>query len=190
MATWFLADTHYSHRNIVRGTSNWLDLSGCRNFDTSEQHNDWLVDLINRHVHRQDTLYHLGDWSFGGQDKIPEFRNRLNVERIHLVLGNHDHHQAQGKHAGLFESVSSYKELDIKGCPLVLCHYPIESWHGQENGVRHLHGHVHGAGRQLSGRYDVGVDALGLVSLDQVRQWALSTDQRHASIEGGSKLHA
>lgn len=182
---WFVSDTHYGHKNIVKGVSSWSDTSGCRPFETLDAHNDWLVKMINDRVARQDTLYHLGDWSFGGKDKIKEFREQLNCERIHLVKGNHDHHITAHNSLTLFESVSYYLELDN----LVLMHYPIESWNGMETGVRHLHGHVHGHSPSLiSGRYDVGVDALGLVSMDDVRAWPKATTQRHTTIEGGSRF--
>lgn len=188
--TWFIADTHYSHKNIVRGTSNWADKSGCRDFDTLYDHNRWLIDSINRNVARQDTLWHLGDWSFGGKEMIKEFRDQLNCERIHLVYGNHDHHQqaAFGDMDLLFQSRQHYKELTIGKISLVLMHYPLESWNNMERGVHHLHGHVHGQGAQMCGRIDVGVDAVGLVNLDDIAARPLATTQRHASIEGGNKF--
>lgn len=180
---WFISDTHYSHKNIVKGESSWSDLSGCRDFPTLTAHDDWLVNTINAKVARQDTLWHLGDWSFGGIAKVKEFRDRLNCERIHVVLGNHDHHLERFK--GLFESLQSYKELAPS---FVLCHYPIESWNNMERGVRHLHGHVHGAESQIDGRVDVGVDAVGLISMPDALKLPLATTQRHSTIEGGNKF--
>lgn len=185
---WFASDTHFHHRNIVRGTSQWTDKSGCRDFDSLDSHDDWLVDLINRKIHRQDTLYHLGDWSFGGKEQVKEFRDRLNCEKVHIVLGNHDHHIAQSGPGLLFESVQQYKELDIKGQQLVLCHYPIESWNNMERGAKHLHGHVHGEGSVIQGRIDVGVDAWGPLSLDTISVFAPAANQRHPTIEGGNKF--
>lgn len=43
---WFISDTHYSHKNIVKGESSWSDLSGCRDFPTLTAHDDWLVNTI------------------------------------------------------------------------------------------------------------------------------------------------
>jgi calcineurin-like phosphoesterase family protein len=185
---WFLSDTHYHHKNIVRGVSAWTDKSGCRDCTTLEAHDSWVLDSINRYVGRQDILWHLGDWSFGGKDKIKEFRDQINCERVHLVLGNHDHHIAQQGAGLLFESVQPYKELDLKGQQLVLCHYPIESWNSMERGAKHLHGHVHGEGQKIAGRYDVGMDALGLMYIDQIAKLPKATSQRHALIEGGNKF--
>ena len=56
---------------------------------------------------------------------------------------------------------------------IVLCHYPIASWHDMNKGVMHLHGHVHlpSDKRIAQGRaMDVGVDGNNLkpVSLKEV----------------------
>lgn len=187
---WFISDTHYHHQNIVWGLSNWEDKSGCRPFDEHWQHDDWLVDMINAKVHRHDTLWHLGDWSFGGKSRIKEFRDRINCEKVHIVLGNHDHHIQRDPFIGhgLFASVQPYAELAFPGQSVVLCHYPIESWNSMERGTKHLHGHVHGQGRTMDGRYDVGVDAMGLLSLDDVAALPVATEQRHSTLEGGNKF--
>ena len=89
---YFCSDPHYHHKNIVKGISNWDDISGCRPFNTIEEHNQTIVNGINNVVDKDDTLYCLGDWSFGGIDKIWEFRKQINCHNIHLILGNHDHH--------------------------------------------------------------------------------------------------
>ena len=189
---WFISDTHYSHKNIVRGVSQWTDKSGCRDFDTQEEHDDWLADMINQSVLRRDTLYHLGDWSFGGKDKIKQFRDRLNCEQVHIIYGNHDHHiqQGMGQRMGQlwFESGQHYKELAVSGQSVILCHYPIESWNNMERGAIHLHGHVHGQGSLIQGRVDVGVDAVGLMCLETVAKLPRATNQRHTSIAGGNKF--
>lgn len=49
-----------------------------------------LIAQINKYVQQDDVLYFLGDWTFGGIDKIWKFRQRLNVRTIHLIYGNHD----------------------------------------------------------------------------------------------------
>lgn len=188
---WFISDTHYHHKNIVQGVSEWTDKSGCRPHATLESHDNWIVSIINDRVGRMDTLYHLGDWSFGGKDKIKEFRDRLNCEKVHLILGNHDHHIAEGfgRRMGqtlLFESCQHYKELAVGGQQLVLMHYPIESWNNLERGSIHLHGHVHGQGSFIQGRVDVGVDAHGIISLDDVAKLPKARNLRHRTIEGGN----
>jgi calcineurin-like phosphoesterase family protein len=170
----FTSDTHYSHSNICRATSRWSDDNLTRDFKSLDQMNDALVNNINEIVGENDILIHLGDWSFGGFENIAEFRNRILCKNIHLVLGNHDHHieRNKGDIQELFLSVNHYINLDLrrpsnvkKGemdkFKFVLMHFPIASWDGMNDGVMHLHGHVHlppnlriSEGRAM----DVGVD--------------------------------
>jgi len=168
----FTSDTHYMHQNICRGTTRWSNADGfTRNFDTLDQMNDRIVNGINSAVGQDDILFHLGDWSFGGFERIEEFRNRINCRNIHIVLGNHDHHIERDREGirRLFTSVNQYLELEVKGKDweqnYVLMHYPIISWNKMNDGVIHLHGHVHlfadrriGKGKTM----DVGVDGNGL----------------------------
>lgn len=171
----FTSDTHYGHTNICRATTRWTDAdSVTRDFKSLDHMNDTIVNNINEVVGENDILIHLGDFSFGGFDNISEFRNRIICKNIHLVLGNHDHHIERNKDniQRLFTSVNHYINLDLrrpspfkKGemdkFKFVLMHFPIASWDGMNDGVMHLHGHVHlpkhlriGNGRSL----DVGVD--------------------------------
>ena len=187
----FTSDTHYSHTNICRGVSNWRDENGnvpihqTRDFKSLNHMNDKIIESINSVVGEDDTLFHLGDWSFGGFDNIAKFRSRINCKNIHLILGNHDHHIEHNKNdiQRLFSSVHQYLRLQVSIMPgtklyagemdLVLMHYPIASWHNMNDGVIHLHGHVHlPPDKKLSqGKaMDVGVDGNNLMpySLGQI----------------------
>jgi len=171
----FTSDTHYSHEGICRATSKW-DNSKTRDFDSLENMNSAIVTEINNKVGENDFLFHLGDWSFGGFDKIQEFRDQIICKNVHLVLGNHDHHIERNKGGirSLFSSVNHYVSLDLripsdgqemKKFSMVLCHFPIASWDGMSKGRIHLHGHVHlephnkiAEGRAM----DVGMDGNNL----------------------------
>jgi len=92
---YFTSDTHYNHKNICRGVSDWSERDGkdvqkTRNFRTLSEMNDAIVNAINSVVKIDDTLYHLGDWSFGGIESIWNFRKRILCKDIHLIFGNHD----------------------------------------------------------------------------------------------------
>jgi calcineurin-like phosphoesterase family protein len=175
------SDTHFGHKNIVRGTTNWRTQDGkvpvdsTRDFQTIEQMNERLIDGINHHVGQDDTLIMLGDVSFGGFDNIGTFLERLVCHNIHLILGNHDHHIENNRDfvKERFLSVQHYMEININDRNFVLCHYPLQSWHGMNKGVIHLHGHVHlpenrkfGNGKKM----DVGVDGNGMdpYSIDEI----------------------
>jgi len=175
------SDTHFGHKNIVRGTTNWrtqdgeIPIDSTRDFQTIEQMNERLIDGINHHVGQDDTLIMLGDVSFGGFDNIGIFLERLVCHNIHLILGNHDNSIEKNRDhvQGRFLSVQHYLELKINDRDFVLCHYPLQSWHGMNKGVIHLHGHVHlpenrkfGNGKKM----DVGVDGNGMdpYSIDEI----------------------
>ncbi len=175
------SDTHFGHKNICRGVTNWrtqdgeIPIDATRDFQTIEQMNERLIDGINHHVGQDDTLIMLGDVSFGGFDNIGTFLERLVCHNIHLILGNHDHHIENNRDfvKERFLSVQHYMEININDRNFVLCHYPLQSWHGMNKGVIHLHGHVHlpehrkfGNGKKM----DVGVDGNGMdpYSIDEI----------------------
>ena len=188
---WFTSDTHYAHKNICRATTSWTDADRLtRDFKSLDEMNAVICDKINISVKKDDLLFHLGDFSFGGLDKVTEFRNRIICKNIHLVLGNHDQHIAKDQNnlKGLFSSVQEYLELDIRMYgdsvkqqrlvmqqDFVLMHYPIQSWNKMNHGSIHLHGHVHLPPHQRLGKgkmMDVGVDGNELkpISLLEVMQ--------------------
>jgi calcineurin-like phosphoesterase family protein len=183
----FTSDTHYNHKNICRATTEWKDADDkTRDFKSLDHMNDTIVNNINRMVGEDDILFHDGDWSFGGFEKIQEFRDRIVCKNIHLILGNHDHHIERDRDGvrSLFSSVNHYLDLEVqrpskkgKGSidrfRFILMHYPIASWHDMNEGVMHLHGHVHLPRHQRisNGKsLDVGVDGNDLepISLDKV----------------------
>jgi len=179
---YFTSDTHYGHGNICRSTTKWRDPNGnipnnTRDFKSLDHMNDYIVESINSMVGENDILFHLGDFSFGGFENIEMFRSRIYCKNIHLILGNHDHHieRNKGDIQRLFSSVNDYLRLSVSinpGTPIykgdfdfVLMHYPIASWHNMNDGVIHLHGHVHlPPDKKLSqGKaMDVGVDGNGM----------------------------
>lgn len=89
----FSSDFHYGHTNICAGTSKWGDKANrCRAFNTIEEMNTKIVKSINSVVGKDDILYHLGDWSFGGWENIWNFRKQIICEHIIQINGNHDEH--------------------------------------------------------------------------------------------------
>ena len=145
------SDTHYAHKNICRGVTDWrtqdgeIPVGSTRDFETIEQMNNRLVNGINNVVGQDDTLIMLGDVSFGGFENIGIFLDRLICKNIHLILGNHDTHIENDREniQSRFLSVQHYLEVNINDKNFVLCHYPLQSWNGLNKGVIHLHGHVH-----------------------------------------------
>jgi calcineurin-like phosphoesterase family protein len=166
---WITSDTHYGHKNICRGVTNWrlpdgtIPATQTRDFPTIEKMDQCIVDNINSCVMQDDILIHLGDWSFGGFHNIKGFWDRLTCKNIHLILGNHDHHILNNREniQELFLTVSQYETLVIGKYEFKIMHYPISSWDGLNKGVMHLHGHCHLPSKLRFGvgkRMDVGID--------------------------------
>lgn len=152
----FTSDTHYHHRNICRGVSQWgtrdengifqVSIEATRDFATLRDMDEALVDRINSTVGPDDMLFHGGDWSFGGQERVKEFRDKIKCKNIILIYGNHDGHirRNQFGEQKLFKHTTDYAELSINGeHKLVLFHYPIETWNGMHHGAIMLQGHQH-----------------------------------------------
>jgi len=162
---WFTSDSHYGHKNITLGESSWNDASpdNCRDFKTTKEMSQHIVDNINKYVKEDDILFHLGDWSFGGWRNIWKFRKQIICKTIHLIGGNHDQHIDNNKEFGinaqeLFSSYQRYLEISIDGHMITIMHFPIAVWSEQHRGSWNLHGHNHGNYKPKGKQLDVGVD--------------------------------
>jgi calcineurin-like phosphoesterase family protein len=173
---YFTSDTHYNHKNIVRGTTGWdiEDKNGShlslRDFDTLEEHNEVLVSNINSLVKENDELWHLGDVAFGGHENIKVFLDKLNCKNVNLVLGNHDQHikPINSPYRELFKSVQERATFSLKlgtektnkyGKQMFfLSHYSHRIWENSHHGSIHLYGHSHGSLPGIGKSMDVGVD--------------------------------
>lgn len=193
---YFTSDTHYGHSNICRATTRWSDSDNLtRDFKSLDEMNSALVDRINDTVGQDDILIHLGDWSFGGFENIEEFRNRIVCKNVHLVFGNHDHHirRNKGDIQSIFTTTQDYLHLDIRKpngketskYSMVCMHYPIASWNGMNDGVIHLHGHVHLPPHQRvnDGKaMDVGVDGNNLYPISLEEILSIMKDRPHRKL--------
>lgn len=157
MNVYFTSDTHAYHTNICKYAK--------RPFKDVEEMNGVLAANINRVVMPNNFLYHLGDWSFGGADRILQFRNMINCQNVVLILGNHDkdikydiEYYTKTKHC--FKSIHTLLETKLHGQDITLCHYAMRVWNKSHYGAWHLYGHSHGSlpddPHALS--FDCGVD--------------------------------
>lgn len=145
----FTSDTHFGHKNIVMGVTNWPEEvreRSCRKFETIEEMDEVLLERINETVKPGDTLYHLGDWSFGEFENVLAYRKRIRCRNVHLILGNHDHHIERNRAGirGAFSSVTPYLEISYDKEHIIMCHYPFKTWNRGHHGSWMLHGHCHG----------------------------------------------
>lgn len=154
MTTWFTSDLHFKHKNICSYTN--------RNKDTTtEEHDEWLIDLWNSQVKKSDLVWHLGDFCFAaGYETVKGIVNRLNGQK-HFLIGNHDKEEnfKRLKEEGLLQFQGWYKEIKVKEEKSCLMHFPIASWHRQHYGAFMLHGHSHGSYKGQGRILDVGLDS-------------------------------
>lgn len=143
--TWITSDTHFYHNNIVSFERETLNKAGYSYIETVEQYNNMVLNNINQCVHPDDTLYILGDFCFGGFDKVREMYNSINCKVI-LILGNHDRYSiTEGKkRAGIQEIYEGPMYYPASKGKIILSHYPVqEAYHNPY--VFNLHGHLHGS---------------------------------------------
>ena len=151
-----------------------------RSYESAEEMNEALITYWNSVVTPEDTVYNLGDLSMAANTKkIIEVAKRLNGKHF-LILGNHDYPIKSEKEKlmemikddgnKLFEDIRDYKFLTFPGVQIVLSHYPMAGWEGQQHGAVMLHGHLHDYITNVKGKIlNVGFDLHGrLLSLDDV----------------------
>jgi calcineurin-like phosphoesterase family protein len=148
MKTFFTADTHFRHRNIIKYQS--------RPFSDIDHMTEGLIANWNAVVGIEDTVHHVGDFGFGDVEQLQPIFDRLNGIK-HLYIGNHDE---AGSLIEGWASVQHYAEIKVDGQMIVLAHYAHRIWNKAHKGSWMLYGHSHGSlpddPHALS--IDVGVD--------------------------------
>lgn len=139
-----------------------------------------LIKNWNALVKPEDTVYHLGDFSFHRNVKSEGIMWRLNG-KIHFIYGNHDKKRNMPQHNDQkFIHLGHYHELHVQdkeakgGSQLiVLTHYAFRVWNKSHHGSFSLYGHSHGSlpDDPNSKSFDVGVDCHDYkpVSYEQVK---------------------
>lgn len=128
----FTSDLHFGHYNIIKYDE--------RPFWSVEEMDAELIKNWNEKVQLNDTVYILGDISWYGKERTAEILDQLNGDKI-LIRGNHD--AVCMKLQDRFAEIHDYKEIEVDGIPLVLCHYPIPLFNKHYYGAYMLYGHVH-----------------------------------------------
>ena len=121
-----------------------------------------LVQNFNAVVHKDDTVYILGDICHHMKmEQADDLIRKLNGKK-YLIKGNHD----KNYDPRLFADIRDFMTVSVNGQYFALMHYPMLSWPKKNSGSIQLHGHIHArmdynesnrAGGEK--RYDVGVDA-------------------------------
>jgi calcineurin-like phosphoesterase family protein len=170
MTTYFTADQHFGHQNII-GYCN-------RPFHSVGEMNAVLVANWNAVVGPHDTVHVLGDVAMGRREESMPLIGRLAGHKI-LYPGNHDRcWYGHGERALRLEQEYLDAGFDaIRQGPLTMtvgdrevlvCHLPYQGDSGEteryakfrplDEGMWLLHGHVHEKWRQQGRMVNVGVD--------------------------------
>ncbi len=145
--TWFTADQHFGHRDIIRSCN--------RPFADVEEMNETLIANWNARIDRQDRVFCVGDLAYRLEERaLASIFRRLNGHK-HLIVGNHDDNVTKRLP---WASVNQMVQTKVDGDKLFLCHYAMRTWNAARYGTIHLFGHSHGELAGTHNSLDVGVD--------------------------------
>lgn len=130
MKKWFIADTHFSHANIIRYTG--------RPFADIEEMNCVLISNWNACIGDEDLVFFLGDFGLGDVEHMKEICSRLKGIKV-CIRGNHDATPARMYKIG-FEVVLESAYIKIGRHHIELIHRPTNP--PPEDHFQ-LHGHIH-----------------------------------------------
>lgn len=141
--TFFIADTHFFHENILNFESSRSHMGR-----TVEEMNEYIIERWNEAIGPDDIVYHLGDFTFKVKSKYNEIcsiGSRLKGHKI-LVLGNHDRsYYKKEPHLYTnfgFSVVHEYPlYLYTRSKQVLLSHEPVPF--AESSVHRNIHGHLH-----------------------------------------------
>ncbi len=140
------SDHHFFHTKIIEYAE--------RPFDNAIEMNEYMIAKWNSVVSDQDTVYHLGDFSFGGREKITGIINRLNG-RIILIKGNHDNRKSDSwwKSVGISDVIDG--GVILKDF-FLLSHKPM--FMNSHMPYCNIHGHIHNNKMESDQYYNICVE--------------------------------
>lgn len=136
MASYFIADNHWHHKNIIRFDE--------RPFSSVEEMNKEMIKRWNSVVTSNDTVYILGDFCMSKDER--DWIHILSELKGHKVLikGNHDLRQMSPELRKHFVKICDYLEMKENGNTIIMSHYPIMAYKkSYSHNVYMLHGHTH-----------------------------------------------
>jgi calcineurin-like phosphoesterase family protein len=147
--TWFCADLHLNHGNIVKYSK--------RPFRDALEMNEILISNWNNCVQQGDDVFYLGDFAHSNKNDALGWRRRLKGN-IHFIEGNHDAAAFQMR-----ETFQWYKQvhgITVSGQDIFLSHFAHRVWNRSHHGCWHLYGHSHAGlpDDPSSFSFDVGID--------------------------------
>ncbi len=129
MKKWFIADTHFSHANIIKYAG--------RPFASVEEMDRALIENWNKCVGDDDQVFFLGDFGLGDVEYLQSICAQLKGNKV-CIRGNHDANPTRMNRIG-FSVVLEAAFLKIGRHNVELIHIPTNPSPSHFQ----LHGHVH-----------------------------------------------
>lgn len=137
MTIYLTADLHLGHSNILKYSS--------RPFQTILDHDETIIDNINKIVGRTNDLYIIGDFCMGNP---APYLDKIKCQKLHFVIGSHDNQM--WKFRTRFLDFKDKIHLWYSGHLIVMTHCPHLIWEKSHFGSINAHGHLH-CGKSNSG---------------------------------------
>lgn len=153
---WFIGDTHFGHRNIIRYCA--------RPYDSIESMESALIANWNNVVGKEDRVFMLGDFALCGKEKIVEIGNKLHGKKV-LILGNHEGASLKTYYGAGFEMISKYPIL-VDG--YLISHIPQET-----SLYPNIHAHTHNTKENDSFHFCTSVEMIEYkpISFEEVKRY-------------------
>jgi len=131
---WFTSDWHLNHSRIIEFSK--------RPFKNIEQMNDHIIRMVLETVKPGDELFFIGDIGYGNDIVKRFFDSFPRSVTFHWITGNHDkklYNQVSKRVA----DISQIKGTTIGKQLVIMCHFPMLTWHQSHRNSWHLYGHHH-----------------------------------------------
>lgn len=142
------SDTHFGHNKEF--------IYKNRGYNSPEEMNEDMINIINSKVGPDGTLLHLGDFCLNTtKEQYENILKKLRIKEIWMLWGNHNN-PIQRNYGGTVEQVCAFNRGVFirylghyytfrKGKNAFVCfHFPISVWDSINEGTMHLCGHSHG----------------------------------------------
>lgn len=134
MDIWLTADSHFTHKNIIKYES--------RPYLNTKEMDESLIESWNSFIKKDDLVFHLGDLFFGNKEKQFEISQRLNGRKI-LILGNHDK-LTKKRYMDLgFYPFNQYIYEDYLLTHVPMQDTPLKTLIKNTHIIGNVHGHIH-----------------------------------------------
>ena len=136
----YISDLHFGHKAAIQYDNRPF-------WDTADMERE-LIANWNAVVHPKDTVYIVGDFSWGNADEWLRIIRKLKGQKV-LIEGNHDLKTYPEELRKEFLDIAPYKEIvdngsGSEGRKVILSHYPIMLYkHSNNRKYYMICGHVH-----------------------------------------------